>query len=60
MVCQTDLGGPIEIARKKKANELPVSAGRFILMFRFYWPKDGIINGTWKPPAVTAIPQILW
>jgi len=27
-------------------------------MFRFYWPKEAIIDGTWKPPAVTGIPHM--
>jgi hypothetical protein len=27
-------------------------------MLRFYWPKDAIIDGTWKLPAVTPIPHI--
>jgi hypothetical protein len=44
--------------KAKEANWLPAPAGRFILMFRFYWPKEAIIDGTWKPPAVTAIPHI--
>lgn len=37
----------------KEANWLPAPKGRFALMFRFYWPEEAIINGTWRPPAVT-------
>ncbi|HQR38089.1 MAG TPA: DUF1254 domain-containing protein [Blastocatellia bacterium] len=37
----------------KESNWLPAPTGKFILMFRFYWPEDAIINGTWKVPAVT-------
>ena len=44
--------------KDKESNWLPAPAGRFILMFRFYWPKEAIIDGTWKPPAVTAIPHM--
>lgn len=42
----------------QESNWLPAPAGRFILMLRFYWPKDAIIDGTWKPPAVTPIPHM--
>jgi len=24
-------------------------------MFRFYWPDEAIINGTWKPPAIQKV-----
>jgi hypothetical protein len=36
----------------KESNWLPAPAGRFVLMMRNYWPKDAIINGSWKPPVV--------
>ncbi len=42
----------------KEANWLPAPAGRFILMLRLYWPTESppsIIDGTWKPPAVTKV-----
>jgi hypothetical protein len=42
----------------KEANWLPAPAGPFKLMFRFYWPKEAIIDGSWKLPPVTPIPQI--
>jgi hypothetical protein len=38
--------------KEKEANWLPAPAGKFILMLRFYWPKQAIIDGSWKPPAV--------
>ncbi len=38
--------------KDKESNWLPAPAGDFILMLRFYWPEDAIINGTWAPPAV--------
>lgn len=34
-------------------NWLPAPKGNFILMFRFYAPGDGILNGTWSPPPVS-------
>jgi len=42
----------------KESNWLPAPAGRFILMLRLYWPKEAspsIIDGSWKPPAVTKV-----
>jgi hypothetical protein len=38
--------------KDKEPNWLPAPAGKFILMLRFYWPKQAIIDGSWKPPAV--------
>jgi hypothetical protein len=42
--------------KDKEANWLPAPKDKFILMMRLYWPKEtppSIIDGTWKPPAVT-------
>ena len=36
----------------KESNWLPAPEGKFVLMFRFYWPEEAIINGSWNPPAV--------
>jgi hypothetical protein len=62
---QTNKDGSVDLfiqnaspGKGKEANWLPAPAGPFKLMFRFYWPKEAIINGTWKPPAVTAIPHM--
>ncbi len=41
--------------KDKEANWLPAPKDKFILMFRFYWPKQAIIDGTWKPPAVKRV-----
>ncbi len=41
--------------KTKESNWLPAPAGRFILMLRFYWPKEMILDGTWKPPAVKLV-----
>ena len=43
----------------REANWLPAPQGKFVLMMRLYWPKEtppSIIDGTWKPPAVTRTP----
>ncbi len=40
----------------KVANWLPAPKGKFVPMLRLYWPKDtppSIIDGTWKPPAIS-------
>jgi hypothetical protein len=42
----------------QESNWLPAPAGKFILMFRFYWPKDAIIDGIWKMPPVTPTPHM--
>jgi hypothetical protein len=39
----------------KEANWLPAPADRFVLMLRFYWPKESLLNGVWEPPAVQMI-----
>jgi hypothetical protein len=42
--------------KAKEANWLPAPKAKFILMMRLYWPKEtppSILDGTWKPPAVT-------
>jgi hypothetical protein len=41
--------------KDKESNWLPAPKGKFILMLRFYWPKDAIIEGMWKPPAVKMV-----
>ena len=42
--------------KDKESNLLPAPPDKFILMMRLYWPSEkapSIIDGTWKPPAVT-------
>ena len=42
--------------KEKEPNWLPAPKGKFVLMMRLYWPKKNdpsILDGTWKPPAVT-------
>jgi hypothetical protein len=41
---------PPEAARE--SNWLPAAEEKFILMLRFYWPKETMLNGSWKVPPV--------
>lgn len=44
--------------KEKESNWLPAPSGKFILMFRLYWPQEtppSIVDGTWTPPAVKAV-----
>lgn len=41
--------------KDKEANWLPAPEGNFVLMLRFYWPKEEIINGKWTIPAVEKV-----
>jgi hypothetical protein len=36
----------------RESNWLPAPEGKFILMLRFYWPKESLIDGSWKIPPV--------
>ena len=43
---------------EKESNWLPAPQDKFVLMMRMYWPKEkspSILDGTWKPPAVTLV-----
>jgi hypothetical protein len=39
----------------RESNWLPAPEGRFVLMLRFYWPKEPVINGSWKIPPVKRV-----
>ncbi len=41
--------------KDKETNWLPAPKENFNLMFRFYWPKDALIDGKWMPPAVEKV-----
>jgi hypothetical protein len=46
--------------RAKLGNWLPAPKGPFVLMLRMYWPDDkppSILDGTWKPPGIRAVPK---
>jgi hypothetical protein len=36
----------------KEANWLPAPPGKFSVTLRIYWPKESVLDGTWKPPAI--------
>ncbi len=36
----------------RESNWLPAPTDSFNLFMRLYWPKQAILDGTWKPPAV--------
>jgi uncharacterized protein (TIGR03000 family) len=45
--------------KDKEPNWLPAPKGKCVLILRLYWPKEeppSILDGTWKPPAVTLVP----
>jgi len=39
----------------RESNWLPAPEGKFILMLRLYWPKESMINGSWKIPPVKRV-----
>ncbi len=39
----------------KESNWVPTPTDEFSLYIRAYWPKDEILNGSWKPPAAVKI-----
>lgn len=41
----------------KESNWLPAPDGTFSLYIRAYWPEEAILNGGWKPPAVTRVSE---
>ena len=41
--------------KDKESNWLPAPEGHFSLYLRAYWPDQAILDGTWKPPAITAV-----
>jgi hypothetical protein len=50
---QKDSPGP-----DKESNWLPAPAGKFVLMFRLYWPNakpPSIIDGSWSPPPAKKV-----
>jgi Tfp pilus assembly protein PilF len=43
---------PQSPGKPKEANWLPAPSGDFNLILRMYWPKEPVLTGAWKPPAV--------
>jgi hypothetical protein len=48
-------GAQISRQGKKESNWLPAPQGHFSLYFRAYWADQAILDGTWKPPVITAV-----
>jgi hypothetical protein len=38
--------------KEKEANWLPAAKGDFNVTMRIYWPKESVLDGSWKPPAI--------
>jgi hypothetical protein len=36
----------------RESNWLPAPDGAFSLYIRAYWGKQGILDGSWKPPVI--------
>jgi hypothetical protein len=41
--------------KDRESNWLPAPKDSFNLLMRLYWPEKEVIDGTWKPPAVTRV-----
>jgi hypothetical protein len=39
----------------KEPNWLPAPNGPFSLYIRAYWGKEGILDGSWKPPVIRKV-----
>ena len=44
--------GPKSPGADKESNWLPAPDGAFSLYVRAYWGKEGILDGSWQPPAI--------
>jgi hypothetical protein len=38
--------------KAKESNWLPAPKGPFYVVLRVYWPKEEILNGSWKVPPI--------
>jgi hypothetical protein len=38
--------------KDKESNWLPAPKGPFYVVLRVYWPKEEILNGSWKVPPI--------
>ncbi len=41
--------------KDKESNWLPAPNGPFMTVLRIYWPKEDVLNGTWKQPPVVKV-----
>jgi hypothetical protein len=40
---------------RKQSNWLPAPADDFSVTLRMYWPKEAVLDGSWKPPAIQKV-----
>jgi hypothetical protein len=40
---------------QKESNWVPTPADEFSLFIRAYWPKEAVLDGSWKPPVVARV-----
>jgi hypothetical protein len=40
---------------QKESNWLPAPEGPFNVTLRMYWPKESVLDGSWKPPAIQKV-----
>ena len=41
--------------QRKESNWLPAPEGPFSVTLRMYWPKEPVLDGSWKPPAIQKV-----
>jgi hypothetical protein len=41
--------------KEKESNWLPAPDGPIYVVIRLYWPKEEVLKGEWKPPAVMPV-----
>ena len=41
--------------KEKVSNWLPASQGEFSVTMRIYWPKESMLDGSWKPPGIQQV-----
>lgn len=41
--------------KDKESNWLPAPNGPFFVVLRIYWPKEEVLNGTWKQPPISLV-----
>jgi hypothetical protein len=42
--------------REKESNWLLAAQGGFNVTMRIYWPKESVLDGSWKPAAIQMVP----
>jgi hypothetical protein len=47
--------GAASPGKDKETNWIPAPKGRFSLYIRCYWGREGILDGSWKPPVVRKV-----